>query len=305
MSQKRVNLSIVIVNWNTRELLVRCLQSVYDTVSGLDFEVLVVDNASADGSSEAVQRQFPAVRLTQNTANAGFARACNQGIRESVAGYVLLLNPDTEVMSGAVQTLVQFMEEHRRAGAVGPMVLHPDRTLQASCYPMPTLWRELLRLMHLERFSVHAQYEQRKWDPNRVRAVEVIQGDCLLVRRESLSQVGLFDEDYFMYTEEVDLCYRLLRQGWSIFWVPKARIVHHGGQSTRQVAQRMFIELYRSKLTFFRKTRGKWGSVAYKMLLLVTALTRVVGGLTGSRRSAQVSQRSRLYWDLIRVLPSL
>ncbi len=300
-----LDLSIVVVNWNTRVLLAQCLQSVYDTVSDLSFEILVVDNASGDGSSEMVQTRFPEVRLIRNSENRGFARACNQAVRETTAGHVLLLNPDTEVLPGAIHKLMGFMEEHPRAGAVGPMVVNPDRTIQPSCYPMPTLWREFFRLMHLERLSAHSEYDQQKWDAHVARAVEVVQGDCLLVRRQCLSQVGLLDEAYFMYTEEVDLCYRLAQQGWSLYWVPTAQIVHFGGQSTRQVAQKMFIELYRSKLTFFRKTRGRWGSLVYKLLLLITALTRVAEGVIHSRRSAQAAQRVRLYRGLIRMLPSL
>ncbi len=302
---QRPDLSVVIVNWNTRDLLAQCLSSIYIYPPVDEFEVLVVDNLSSDGSVQMVRERFPQVRLIQNTENVGFARANNQAILESTGRYVLLLNPDTEILPDALLTLLDFIEEHPEAGAIGPMILNPDFTLQSSCNPMPTLWREFWHLMHLDPILPQSVYREERWDTTIAHKVEVIQGNCLLIRREALSDVGLLDEAFFMFTEEVDLCYRLLRRGWSLYWVPMARIIHYGGQSTRQVAREMFLELHRSKVVFFRKTRGKWGGLVYKLTLLVTALTRLPWGVMSSGKSSQAAQRSRLYLDLLRVLPTL
>jgi N-acetylglucosaminyl-diphospho-decaprenol L-rhamnosyltransferase len=299
------DLSIVIVTWNVRDLLAQCLASVYAYPPAGEFEVFVVDNASSDGSAEMVQECFPQVDLIRSPRNAGFARANNVGLRASSGRYVLLLNPDTEILPGAVQTLLDFAEEHPEAGAAGPMILNPDLTIQSSCNPMPTLWREFWRLMCLDRFLAQSIYHEEKWDTGVAHPVKVIQGNCLLVGREALSDVGLLDETYFMFTEEVDFCYRLLQRGWGIYWVPMARIIHYGGQSTRQVPGKMFIELYRSKVAFFRKTRGKWGSVVYKLLLFVTALTRLPWGIGRTGKGEQAAQRRQSYLDLLRVLPYL
>jgi GT2 family glycosyltransferase len=300
-----LDLSVIVVNWNTRDMLSRCLASIYTYPPGSEFEVLVVDNASSDGSAQMVQERFPQVRSIQNRENLGFARANNLAIRESRGRYVLLLNSDTEVLSGALQYLLDFIEKHTEAGAIGPKVLNPDLTLQSSCNPMPTLGRELWHLMHLDHLWPRSIYREENWDATVAHAVEVIQGNCLLIRRKALSDVGVLDEAFFMFTEEVDLCYRLLQRGWSVYWVPMARIVHYGGQSTRQALKEMFIELHRSKVVFFRKTRGAWGSVVYKLILLLTALTRLPWGLSGLGQSTAAAQRARLYLDLLRLLPSL
>ena len=300
-----MDLSIIIVNWNTRDMLAGCLKSIFETVDDLEFEVIVVDNASSDGSTTMVRQRFPQVRLIANDRNVGFASANNQGVRWSTGLHVLLLNPDTVSLSGALQTLVAFLQSHEDTGAIGPMILNSDGTLQSSVNPMPTLWREFWRLMRLDQFLPQSIYHEEEWGTAVAHKVEVIQGNCLLVRRKAFAQVGLLDEEYFMYTEEVDLCYRLLKAGWSLYWVPMANVVHYGGQSTRQVAREMFIELYRSKVLFFRKTRGMRGVLAYKTILILAALPRVLAGGLRPARSVPDGWRSRLYLDLLRVLPSL
>lgn len=300
-----MDLSIIIVNWNTRDLLVQCLESVYAHSPNGEFEVFVVDNASTDGSAQMVRERFPQVQLIENGENIGFARANNQAIQESSGRHVLLLNPDTEILPGTLQTLTDFMEKHPEAGAIGPMVLNPDFTLQSSCNPMPTLWREFWNLMHLDRFLPQSVYREESWDTAIAHSVEVIQGNCLLIRREALSDVGLLDETYFMFTEEVDLCYRLLQRGWLLYWVPMARMIHYGGQSTRQAAKAMFLELHRSKVVFFRKTRGTWGSMVYKLLLLLMSLTHMLWVVISLGKQNTAPRRACLYLDLLRVLPSL
>ncbi|NOZ06362.1 MAG: glycosyltransferase family 2 protein [Chloroflexi bacterium] len=319
------DLSIIIVNWNTRDLLAQCLESVAgcqmsvvrhqssdtnDRPTGdrlLTTDVWVVDNASSDGSAQMVRERFPWVRLIENEENVGFARANNQAIRRSNGRYVLLLNPDTEVQPGALETLVRFMDEHPQAGAAGARLLNPDGTLQPSCHPMPTLSRELWRLVHLDAFRSYAVYQMAAWDLALPRQVDVVQGACLILRREVLDNVGLLDEEYFIYSEEVDLCYRIWRAGWRIFWVPQAGVVHYEGQSTRQVAPQMFLRLYEGKVLFFRKNQGWVAAQIYKLILLATALARLaISPLAWLERRPRRDVHLALaghYWQLLRALP--
>ncbi len=271
-----MNLSVIIVSWNTVELLRKCLASVYHNPPGDHFEVIVVDNVSSDGSVQMVQQQFPQVKLLTNKRNVGFATANNQAIEQSSGRYILLLNPDTEVKPGALKIMVQFMEDHPEVGAVGAQLLNPNNTLQPSCYPAPTLSREFWRLFHLDKFWPYGTYNMFQWDLNRAREVDVVQGAALLLRREALNEVGVLDTDYFIYTEEVDLCYRLQQAGWRLYYVPQARVVHYGGQSTQQVAADMFLQLYRSKLLFFRKHHGLLASYIYKFILFGAVLMRLL-----------------------------
>jgi len=317
-------LSIIIVNWNTRDLLARCLESVasrqisvarHQTSDDSDrptddclltTDVWVVDNASSDGSAQMVRERFPWVRLIENEENVGFARANNQAIRQSNGRYVLLLNPDTEVQPGALETLVRFMDEHPEAGAAGARLLNPDGTLQPSCHPMPTLSRELWRLFHLDAFWPYAVYRMAAWDLTTPRRVDVAQGACLILRQEVLDSVGLLDEDYFIYSEEVDLCYRIRRAGWHVCWVPQAVVVHYEGQSTRQVAPQMFLRLYEGKVMFFHKNRGVLAAQVYKLILLAAALARLaISPLAWLERSPRRERHLTLagqYWRLVRVL---
>ncbi len=271
-----VTLSIIIVNWNTRDLLAGCLASIYSHPPAATFEVIVVDNASADGSAALVQSQFPQVTLLTNANNPGFAAGNNQAITHSNGRYLLLLNPDTIVRPGALDTLLTFMDTHPAAGAAGSLLLNPDGSLQHSCHPAPTLSREWWRLFHLDHLFALARYPMEQWPQDRPREVDTIQGACLIVRREVIDQVGLLDDAYFMYSEEVDWCLRIRRAGWQLYWVPQAQVIHYGGQSTRQVAVTMFLQLYRAKLLYFRKHDGRLAGWLYKLILLAASLLRVL-----------------------------
>lgn len=315
-----MDLSIIIVNWNTRDLLARCLTSLYAGPSFapfVAFETFVVDNASTDGSAAMVRERFPWVRLIENRENVGFARANNQAIRESGAcpapgrrsRYLLLLNPDTEVRSGALEALVRFMDEHPEAGAAGARLLNPDGSLQPSCSPFPTLGREFWRLFHLDAFRPLAHYNMARWDPKAPRTVDAVQGACIILRWEALEQVGLLDEDYFIYTEEVDLCYRLRRTGWQVYWAPEAAVIHYGGQSTQQMRGEMFLRLYASKVLYFRKHHGRLKARAYKLILLAASLARLaISPLARLERPSRREEHLALacrYRRLVRAVPGM
>lgn len=270
---------IVIANWNTDELLTRCLDSVAANVAArpeLDVTTIVVDNGSTDDSVARVRSGYPWVELIANTQNVGFARANNQGVARSRGSYVLLLNSDTVLHDDALGQLVEFLADHPQAGAAGARLLNGDGSLQASCHPMLTPGRELWRLLFLDRLWPRAVYRQERWDTVTPRPVEVIKGACLLLRRAALEGVGPLDERYFMYTEEVDLCFRLAQAGWSLWYVPTAVVTHFGGASSSQMAERMYLELYRSKAQFYRKTGGERRARQFKWATAAAYVPRVV-----------------------------
>ena len=302
-------ISIIIVSWNTARLLENCLASILANPPTSPLETWVVDNASTDDSPGLVRERFPQVRLVENRDNVGFARANNQAIQRCTGKYILLLNPDTLVKPGALQALVDFLDTHPEAGAVGARLLNPDGSLQISSHPRPTLSRELWRLFHLDAFLPYAEYTPTKWETNQPQEVDVLMGACLLLRKEVLDQVGFLDEDYFIYSEEVDLCYRIQRAGWSIYWVPQAEVVHFGGQSTQQVPAEMFLNLYHSKIKYFRKHYGWPGAQIYKLILRIAALSRILLAPFvifehSSRRQKHLTLVDR-YWRLVRALPGM
>jgi GT2 family glycosyltransferase len=303
--------SIVIVSWNTCNYLRACLESVHDACGAVTggVQTIVVDNASSDGSVEMLRRDCPWVTTIQNATNRGFAAATNQGIHASAGRYVLLLNPDTTLARASIQHMVDFFEHHTGVGAVGPRIVGADGHVQASCFPLPTLGREIWRLFHLDRLRARARYRLEEWSADVPKRVEALQGACLMVRRAVLDRIGVLDERFFIYTEEVDLCRRMNDAGFELFWVPQASLVHFGGQSTRQVATRMFLELYRSKVEYFRKHMGTWGAWAYKAVLAAAAIPRVV--MPAILLALQPSKRPELepmlrnYSSLLVTLPTL
>lgn len=297
-----VDLSIVIVNWNTRELLAGCLESIalnVPTFQRSNVETFVVDNASADGSAAMVRERFPWVRLIENSDNVGFARANNQGIHLASGQYILLLNPDTEVRFSALRSLVDFLATHPTAGAVGGRLLTGEGGLQASCHPMLTPAREFWRLLGLDSVWPLATYRMGSWSQSAPHPVEVICGACLLLRRAALDQVGLLDETYFMYTEEVDLCYRLARAGWELWWAPQAEVVHYGGASSKQIAEAMYLQLYRSKVQFYRKFGGEFYAGQFKLFLRLAYAPRLVIATLAGIASPRLMKQAHTYRRLL------
>jgi GT2 family glycosyltransferase len=307
-----MDLSILIVNWNTRDLLFDCLTAILSDpgwLTGYTAEIWVVDNASDDGTPDMVRQHFPWVKLIENRENVGFARANNQAIRQSAGDYLLLLNSDTAVKPHAVQKLLSFMAEHPKAGAAGARLLFADGTMQTSCYPAPSLSRELWRLLHLDALRPYGAYRLSSWDSVTPRRVDVLLGACLMLRREVLEQVGLLDETYFMYTEEVDLCHRIRQVGWALYWVPEAVVTHFSAQSTKQAAVEMFLQLYRGKLLYFRKHHGLPAGLLYKFVLFTAAMMRLLMTplilLEGPSRRRRHLHLAHCYRRLLFALPAL
>jgi len=303
-----MDLSIIIVNWNTRKLLLDCLLSIYRDPPACSFETWVVDNGSKDGSCAAIKEDFPQVKLIENQENVGFAPANNQAIAQSQGRYVLLLNSDTIVLPSALQCLVEFMDKTPDAGAAGPRLLNPDRSLQISCFPTPTLQREMWRLLHLDRLKACGVYPAIWWQKHEIRRVDAVQGACLILRQAALKHTGSLDPEYFMYTEEIDLCFRLKKAGWNLYWVPRAEVIHYGGQSTQQIAPQMFLSLYQTKTLFFRKNYGMSAARVYKAILFTASIIRLVLHpaallLRPRAQHPQLNYLAKRYLDLIAHLP--
>lgn len=243
-----MKLSIVIVSYNVCSYLEQCLQSVQIALEGIDGEVFVVDNHSDDDSVEVVRNRYPWVRLITNRENQGFARANNIAISLSEAEYVLLLNPDTVTEPDTLRKVLQFMDEHPKAGGAGVMMHQEDGTkAPESRRALPTPWVACLKMLG---FTKRYYMSHLSWDkPARI---EVISGAFCLLRRKALDEVGLLDEDFFMYGEDIDLSYRLLKGGWENWYVP-ASIIHYKGRSTRKTDYRYVHVFYQAMLIFFRK----------------------------------------------------
>lgn len=268
MCAAAIDTSIIIANWNARDLLDQCLRSVYAAVSDVHFEVIVVDNGSTDGSVAMVREQFPDVRLIRNQENRGFAQANNQGMGISTGRYVLMLNNDTIVSPGAIEQMVRFMDAYPNLGALGAELRNSDGSLQPSWAQFPSLLSE----MSGRNFRV-----RRPFADGRAYLVDWVGGACLMVRRQVIEQVGLLDECLFMYSEETDWCYRMAQAGWQIGYLPGASVLHFGGASSRQEDTRMLCELYKSKLYFFHKHHGaNRRQILRTGMLLLTLLKMMV-----------------------------
>lgn len=273
-------LSIAIASWNTVNLLDQCLESVYRTSADLDFEIIVVDNASKDGSADMVASKYPDVKLLQNRVNLGFAAACNLAFKHSEGRYFLLLNTDTIVLDNAFKALVEFMDAHADAGATGCRLLNRDGSLQRSCSEFPNLLTELFDALYLSKLfpksKFFARYSMAYWDFNDTREVDFAGGSCLIVRRETIEEVGLLDESFFMYTEEADWCYRMQQNGWKVYFYPGAQIIHLGGESAKRSPSEMLMHLYTSRNKFIHKHYGNTTATLHRLILALGALSRLV-----------------------------
>lgn len=285
-------LCIVIVNWNTRALLYACLESIFATVKKNPFQVIVVDNASTDGSAQFVRSQYPNVRLIANPENVGFARANNQAMLEADAEFVLLLNSDAQLEADTADGLVNILRQETNAAAVAPRLVNPNRTFQAGPNDAISLGSELLLALGLARFLRSGYFPG--YGPNAPRREYAwVGGTCMLLRRKTMEQIGLLDPDYFMYTEEADWCYRARQGSWEIWYEPALAAIHLGGASSRNDAGRMRAELYKSKLVFFSKHRPRWEYETLRMALMLTALFKTFIYHLAARFNERLAQQYR------------
>lgn len=289
----RPDLTISIVSYNTRNLLRDCLNSVYDNVRDIKFEIIVVDNDSTDDSPEMIKKEFPQVTLIENKENVGFAKANNQAFNRSKGRFFLLLNSDTVLLPHSVNKMVDFVDAHPKVGAVGCRLIFPDGTPQpyiGKFLNLPSaLWTVFLGL-----FNVKTLARSPKWrkfiakyfrsisgkainlylshylgNSKGVQEVDQVSGACLLVKHETIEDVGPLDENFFMYTEDTDWCLRMKQRGWEIYLLPEVKVVHYVGQSSEGMFTRASPERYKSTCYFFKKYYGKKGLILLRILVIL------------------------------------
>jgi len=253
----RPDLSIVIVSYNTREMLRDCLNALPAGAQGLTTEVFVVDNNSPDGSIEMVQKEFPSAICIANRDNAGFTKANNQALKLAQGEFVVILNPDTETELRSMTTLVNFLREHPDTVAVGPKLLNTDGSLQHNGRRFPTPYREFLGhsgLANWNRVKFDREMEYGREDFNLLAEVDQVSGACMMVPKRVMDEVGMLSEDFYMYYEEVEWCWRIRQAGYKVYYVPNARVVHHWMGSVRQASHAMTARMFKSALTYYQKT---------------------------------------------------
>jgi len=274
--------------------------------SNLQIEVIVVDNASSDSSVAMIEEEFPQVQLIANSENVGFTVGNNQGIAATRGRYILLLNPDTEIVGDALTTMLAYMDDHPQVGALGPQLLNPDGSIQSSRRRFPTIATAFLESTILQQWFPRNRVTRHYYITDRpddeVQEVDWVTGACLLARRETIEEVGLLDEGFFMYSEELDWCRRIKAQGWQLIYLPTARVIHHGAQSSEQVKSFQHIQFQRSKIRYFRKHHGPWQAAVLRLFILATYLYQLIvealKWLVGHNRPLR-AKRVRAYWRVL------
>jgi GT2 family glycosyltransferase len=272
-----MTLSIIIINWHSCQFLERCLASIYNNFADIDAEVIVVDNASYDGSAEMVAARFPIVRFIQLERNIGFAAANNVGFAVSAGCYVLFLNPDTEVVNDAVAHLVLELQRLAAPGIVGARLLNSDGSVQmSSIQKFPTILNQFIDSNIMRSLFPRLSL----WGTGPLRQccspcpVDVVSGACMMVRRDVFARVSGFSEQYFMYSEDVDLCFRVAKTGYTNYYVPEALVVHHGAGSSRGASASSAVLMRQSMSIFFRSQYGSLLATIYRLSMFVTAAVR-------------------------------
>lgn len=274
-----MDVSFVIVSWNAKEYLRTCLQSIAVSCAAMSHEIIVVDNASSDGSPEMMATEFPEIQLVRNADNKGFAAANNQGTEIAEGRYLALVNSDVEMFPQTLQRLVAFMDAHPDVGMLGPKVLNADSTIQPSCRTFPSLRSWLFRALALDttfpRSRFFGSHFMTDWSRDEVRDVDVLSGCFWLIRRRAYEEVGGLDTRFFMYSEDVDLCLRYRAAGWRVTFCPEGEIVHYGGGSSGNAPVRFWIEMQRANLQYWKKHHGFVSTLCLYIILVVYHVLRV------------------------------
>lgn len=288
-------LTISIASFNTRNYLEECLRSIGENTAGLEYEVVVVDNASGDGSAQMVKELFPQVRLIENQTNRGFSGAHNQAIAASSSEYFLVLNSDVHVLPDAFGALVRFMDAHLEATAASSVLLNSDRSLQENLGPFPSLASELSY-----RIPFVAPLLKRRYDYTRAGEIDDFADPCAIIRRTVIEQVGGYDEQFFLYMEETDWHYRMRRAGGRFYLVPESKVIHYGGRSIPDDANKKYLLYQKNLYRFFRKHYGAHRLRLLKIIVLVSCLQTLLSVAIAGLWKAKEASPQRL--DLVRRL---
>jgi hypothetical protein len=287
-----IEVSVCIVNYNTKDRLKECIDSIYYQTKGIDYELIVVDNSSRDGSCDMVKCSYPEVILIANEENKGFARANNQAIRKSRGKYLLFLNPDTVLLSNVLVILRDFFQKYPQAGAVGCRLLNRDGSLQTSSYRFPTLIQALGNIFLLNRILPYQWLRANlgyklgnlwgQFDPHdRIREVDYVTGACIMVRKDLLDKIGLFDPKFFLYFEEKDLCLRLKKAGWRVYFTPQASVMHYIAEASKLNKKYALFHRYRSMVYFYRKHYNRNILISLKGILTIGCIYRMLLSIIG------------------------
>ena len=300
------DISIIIINWNVRELLRACLLSLKAGQGDLQLEVIVVDSASSDDSVVMLRQDFPWVTLIACQENVGFPRGNNLGIAKADGRYILLLNPDTEIGKNALSRMIDYMDEETDVGVTGPQLLYPDGAIQSSRRRFPTLatgFFESTWLQNVAPRSIMGRYYAQDLPDDETSDVDWVMGACLMVRRQVVDRIGGMDEAYFMYSEELDWCRRIKDAGWRVVYLPAAQVIHYEGKSSEQAVTARHVNFQRAKLRYYRKYYGRFPAGILRFYLLLNFLWQLgleAGkGFLGHKRPLR-RQRVRAYWQVLR-----
>lgn len=303
----KIDLSIIIVNFNTKEYIKNCLNPIFEGLNSVNVEIIVVDNNSADGSVEMLKNDFPMVKLIANDKNVGFGQANNQGVRISKGRYILLLNSDTKILPKSIDILYNFMETHSEVGIAAPKLLNDDLSLQRSCRDFPGLWRDINKALgffkYLPNHSLFGRIHIKGWDHDKIQQVDQPQGACLIVRRDVLEGEDIFDKQFYMYYEEVDLCYRAKKKNWRIYFIPEAKVIHYSGKSFSKNMPRMIFHIYKSKFLFYKKHFNIIKQSLLYLLILFEMVYRITVygfiGIVKAQLREEVRLRIKGYCDVL------
>ena len=277
--KSNIDISIVIVNWNAKSLLRDCLKSIYETTKPFSIEILVIDNGSTDGSIKMIKSHFPHVKLIENENNLGFAKANNIGINKCRGKYVCLVNSDIVVRKRCFENLFNYMGEHLDVGMSGPQLLNTDLTIQVSCKQFPSLWNNVSRTFFLHRLfpksSLFGAEEMSYFNHKSILNVDALAGAFLMVRNDTLKHVGVLDEDFFIYSEDIDWCKRFSDNGWEIIFYPKANAIHHDGGSSKRAPIRFYIEMLKAKLHYWEKHHSFIDTILIHLIMLIQHAIRL------------------------------
>lgn len=298
------DLAVCIVTRSSRDVVIDCLTSLYEQTQGLDLDVIVVDNASKDGTVEAIRKKFPSMKLILNSENLGFSRAVNQGLRQLDAKYYVLLNPDAMLLDRALPRLIQFMEENPQAGICVPKVLNSDGSIQLQCRRGEARPGEVFAyfLGLAKRFPNDTRftgYLLNHIDNDKINEVKAVSGSCMIIRREVVEQIGFLDEIYFAYQEDTDYCFQARKVGWKVYYVPLASVIHLGGRGGSNVSPYFGVyQWHRSYYLYYRKNLAKdypfWFHPFYYLVMLVKMMTNMIGvflsrdKVVGTRKPSQM-----------------
>ena len=281
MTQKNIpDVSVVIINWNTKDLVIECIRSIREHTHTTKLEIIIVDNGSTDGTQLAIHKKFPGVKFIQNNENLGFAKANNIGMRIAVGKFICLVNSDVEIRGECIDRMYNYLEDMRDIGMLGPKTFYPNGEIQHTCKQFPSIWTSFCEAIGLHNYFKKCKFmspeEMTFFGYDETHEVDVVSGSFMMVKRETIDRVGLFDENFFFYSEDVDWCRRIWKAGWKVVFYHEAEIIHHEGGSSKTDRAKYSIQLLNAKLQYWSKYYGSVTVLCVKCIKVLQLLRKVV-----------------------------